>query len=57
VTPEGIANHIAQKMVQSLGKKAVILDAFCGCGGNTIQFAMYFDKGRLNIKLFFLFFV
>lgn len=48
VTPEAIANHIAQRVgneiVQSKkdeDKKrgAVVLDTFCGCGGNAIGFA------------------
>lgn len=34
-TPERIAKHTAQRM-----KCEVIIDAFCGVGGNTIQFAM-----------------
>ncbi|CAH1638859.1 unnamed protein product [Spodoptera littoralis] len=34
VTPESVASHIAQKY-----KYDVVLDAFCGAGGNTIQFA------------------
>ncbi|KAF9921167.1 Trimethylguanosine synthase [Linnemannia zychae] len=35
VTPEKIAAHIAERCASD-----VIIDAFCGCGGNTIQFAM-----------------
>ncbi|KAJ8654490.1 hypothetical protein O0I10_009796 [Lichtheimia ornata] len=35
VTPEKIARHIAQRCTSN-----VIIDAFCGCGGNTIQFAL-----------------
>ena len=34
VTPEKIAKHIASRC-----KKKVVIDAFCGVGGNTIQFA------------------
>ncbi|KAI7877715.1 S-adenosyl-L-methionine-dependent methyltransferase [Lichtheimia hyalospora FSU 10163] len=34
VTPEKIACHIAKRCTSN-----VIIDAFCGCGGNTIQFA------------------
>ncbi|KAJ8716301.1 hypothetical protein PYW08_013586 [Mythimna loreyi] len=34
VTPENVAWHIANKYVYD-----VVLDAFCGAGGNTIQFA------------------
>ena len=39
VTPEKIAQHIAQ--VMSCG---VIVDAFCGVGGNAIQFAQTCDR-------------
>mmetsp|Transcript_22106 Transcript_22106/g.27908 ORF Transcript_22106/g.27908 Transcript_22106/m.27908 type:complete len:301 (-) Transcript_22106:8-910(-) len=49
VTPEAIANHIAKRMAKAIrGEKdekkmcsggAIILDAFCGCGGNAIGFA------------------
>lgn len=35
VTPERIAAHIAQRCASD-----VIIDAFCGVGGNTIQFAL-----------------
>ncbi|CAH0729526.1 unnamed protein product, partial [Brenthis ino] len=34
VTPESVARHIAAKYVYD-----VVVDAFCGAGGNTIQFA------------------
>ena len=60
VTPETIADHVAQEALSiaktaaaavgvgdtenSTSKQFVILDAFCGVGGNTIQFAKYFDK-------------
>ena len=40
VTPEAIANHVARQ-VASLAKGSegfIILDAFCGCGGNAIGF-------------------
>ncbi|ODN05721.1 Trimethylguanosine synthase [Orchesella cincta] len=40
VTPEVIAAHIAERC-QTDG---TILDAFCGCGGNTIQFAKHCGK-------------
>jgi hypothetical protein len=54
VTPEGIARHLAQTL--SSRSPGTIVDAFCGVstcmdneliqvGGNTIQFAKYFDKG------------
>lgn len=36
VTPEKIAQHIAKRCACG-----VIVDAFCGAGGNTIQFASY----------------
>jgi trimethylguanosine synthase len=51
VTPEQIADHIAERLLQSKqdGTAAttqseqqqglVVLDAFCGCGGNAIAFA------------------
>ncbi|XP_023045915.1 trimethylguanosine synthase isoform X2 [Piliocolobus tephrosceles] len=39
VTPEKIAEHIAGRVSQSL-KCDVVVDAFCGVGGNTIQFAL-----------------
>lgn len=50
VTPEPIARHIAQRVEKALianvpikseeNRNLVILDAFCGAGGNTIQFAL-----------------
>ncbi|XP_060761608.1 trimethylguanosine synthase isoform X3 [Neoarius graeffei] len=39
VTPEKIAEHIAQR-VQVASQTLVIVDAFCGVGGNAIQFAL-----------------
>ncbi|XP_046732306.1 trimethylguanosine synthase isoform X1 [Silurus meridionalis] len=39
VTPEKIAEHIAQR-VQVESQTLVIVDAFCGVGGNAIQFAL-----------------
>ncbi|KAL7556708.1 hypothetical protein ACA910_006263 [Epithemia clementina (nom. ined.)] len=47
VTPEAIANHIAERMValsmesNKHGTDCVILDAFGGVGGNTIAFALH----------------
>ncbi|XP_022830366.1 trimethylguanosine synthase-like [Spodoptera litura] len=41
VTPESVAAHIAQKY-----KYDVVIDAFCGAGGNTIQFAKTCNRGR-----------
>lgn len=39
VTPEKIAEHIAGRVSQSFQCDTVV-DAFCGVGGNTIQFAL-----------------
>ncbi|XP_076838033.1 trimethylguanosine synthase isoform X2 [Brachyhypopomus gauderio] len=39
VTPEKIAEHIAQR-VQSACDSQLVVDAFCGVGGNAIQFAL-----------------
>ncbi|KAG8570816.1 hypothetical protein GDO81_011433 [Engystomops pustulosus] len=39
VTPEKIAEHIAQRVRQCI-PGAVVVDAFCGVGGNAIQFAL-----------------
>ena len=46
VTPEATARHIASKCFNSMQSRSnlVVLDAFCGSGGNTIQFAKYFDR-------------
>ncbi len=41
VTPEKIAEHIADRC-----QCDVIIDAFCGVGGNTIQFAFYCEHGN-----------
>ena len=38
VTPEAIANHISTYLVGNR-ESAIILDPFCGCGGNAIAFA------------------
>jgi tRNA/tmRNA/rRNA uracil-C5-methylase (TrmA/RlmC/RlmD family) len=45
VTPEKTAYHIARKCFELLKCKSdnLVLDAFCGAGGNAIQFAKYFD--------------
>lgn len=49
VTPEKVAKHIAERCYASLmhknGEKRslLVLDAFCGAGGNVIQFAQTFD--------------
>ncbi|XP_020374885.1 trimethylguanosine synthase isoform X2 [Rhincodon typus] len=39
VTPEKIAEHIANRVMQS-SHCDIIVDAFCGVGGNSIQFAL-----------------
>ncbi|XP_056377911.1 trimethylguanosine synthase [Hyla sarda] len=39
VTPEKIAEHIAHRVRQYING-AVVVDAFCGVGGNAIQFAL-----------------
>ncbi|KAG9478813.1 hypothetical protein GDO78_012461 [Eleutherodactylus coqui] len=39
VTPEKIAEHIAYRVRQCISG-AVVVDAFCGVGGNAIQFAL-----------------
>jgi trimethylguanosine synthase len=40
VTPEQIADHVASRLYQlSEARPMVVLDAFCGCGGNAIAFA------------------
>ncbi|XP_003420052.2 trimethylguanosine synthase [Loxodonta africana] len=39
VTPEKIAEHIAGRVNESF-KCDIVVDAFCGVGGNTIQFAL-----------------
>ena len=49
MTPERIAQHIADRMVKQKG--AIILDAFCGAGGNTIQFALKGAFGKIFIIL------
>ena len=38
VTPEAIANHISAHLVGNR-EDAIVLDPFCGCGGNAIAFA------------------
>jgi hypothetical protein len=40
VTPERIARHIADRCRCDL-----IVDAFCGAGGNSIQFAFKCERG------------
>lgn len=45
VTPEAVAAHIAFECRRRMNDRVdlTILDAFCGSGGNTIQFARHFD--------------
>lgn len=40
VTPERIAEHIAQRIQHSGVHADIVVDAFCGVGGNAIQFAL-----------------
>ncbi|KAI7869238.1 RNA cap guanine-N2 methyltransferase-domain-containing protein [Spinellus fusiger] len=46
VTPENIAYHIAERC-----RSNVIIDAFCGCGGNAIQFAFTCEKAVIAIDV------
>lgn len=48
VTPEKIAEHIAGRVSQSFTCD-IVVDAFCGVGGNTIQFALTGKRGNLVI--------
>lgn len=41
VTPEKVAQHAAERC-----KCDIIIDAFCGAGGNTIQFALTCNRGK-----------
>lgn len=45
VTPERIAEHIAQRIHHSHVHVDVVVDAFCGVGGNAIQFALTGTRG------------
>ena len=44
VTPEYVAKFVARFIKSCLPEAEVILDVYCGGGGNTIQFAQYFRK-------------
>jgi trimethylguanosine synthase len=46
VTPEKVAQHIAYKCFErfKFDPNLVVFDPFCGSGGNTIQFAKYFNQ-------------
>lgn len=46
VTPEKVAEHTAERL-----QCDIIVDAFCGAGGNTIQFALKCNKGEFKIFL------
>jgi trimethylguanosine synthase len=41
VTPEALAEHIAERMKDC----DIVVDAFCGSGGNTIQLAKHAKLG------------
>ncbi|KAK2844020.1 hypothetical protein Q5P01_010679 [Channa striata] len=57
VTPERIAEHIAVRVERSFSDSQLVIDAFCGVGGNAIQFALTgkrvlaidIDPGRLEL--------
>lgn len=46
VTPEKIAEHIALRVQDSFSTE-LIIDAFCGVGGNAIQFALTGKRGTV----------
>lgn len=46
MTPEKIAEHIALR-VQGSFSTELIIDAFCGVGGNAIQFALTGKRGTV----------
>lgn len=48
VTPEAIAKNIANRIV--LKKDAVVVDAFAGVGGNSIQMALSGAYGKSSIS-------
>lgn len=66
VTPESIANHVAQRMIniildqkkskgriiseQRKQRDIILLDLFCGCGGNSIAFARYNNNYVVNLR-------
>ena len=49
-TPEPIARQIAEHF-ESHGITSIIVDAFCGCGFNAIQFAQICEKGAVGTYL------
>ncbi|CAR22764.1 RNA methyltransferase [Lachancea thermotolerans CBS 6340] len=44
VTPESVAKFVARFIKSCLPEAKVVLDVYCGGGGNTIQLAQYFPK-------------
>lgn len=46
VTPERIAEHIALRVEHSFSEAQLVIDAFCGVGGNAIQFALTGKRGK-----------
>lgn len=48
VTPESVARHIATKYTYD-----TVVDAFCGAGGNTIQFAFTSKKGMYYFNILY----
>lgn len=47
MTPEKIAEHIALRVQDSFSAE-LIIDAFCGVGGNAIQFALTGKRGEIQ---------
>lgn len=48
VTPENIARHISERVHHSIGHgHTLIVDGFCGVGGNLIQFALHSPHARV----------
>ncbi len=50
VTPEKIAEHIALRVQDSFSTE-LIIDAFCGVGGNAIQFALTGKRGTVAFHI------
>lgn len=44
VTPEEVSIYLSKFIQHCYPDSSVILDLFCGGGGNSVQFAKYFDK-------------
>lgn len=51
VTPERIAEHIALRVQHRFSHSHLVIDAFCGVGGNAIQFALTGKRGKINQRL------